>query len=142
MKLAEAVLKLYNEREQRSLPQAYVSNKEAMDMIHAEIDNMVYEIRQSEKGQRSGHKDWSKMAGEDEVNTSSKSTFPSYLQDIFNGSGTVQKFLSAAKMGKGVVWNRVALAAIDRLENGYENKHGYDRPSKEFLDLIKNIQVA
>jgi hypothetical protein len=137
LKLAESVLIAYGIKESNALDKKYADNKEAMDMIRAEMDNMAQEIKDSNKGQRSGFKDPTKMAGEDEVNTSSKSTFPEYLQDIFNGSGTAQKFHSAVKMGKGIVWSRIALAAIDRLENGYKNQHGYDEPSQEFMELIK-----
>jgi hypothetical protein len=141
-KLAESVLRLYGVLESNTLPKQYADNKEAMDMIRAEIENMAYEIKQSEKGQRSGFRDMSKMVGDDEVNTSSKSTFPTYLQHIFNGSGTAQKFLSAAKLGKGIVWARIALEAIDRLEGGYKNSHGYDGPSREFIELTQSAMSA
>lgn len=137
MRLAESVLRAYGVLESNTLDKKYSDNKEAMDMIRAEIDNMSQEIKDSNKGQRSGFKDPNKMAGEDEVNTSSKSTFPLYLQDIFNGSGTAQKFQTAVNMGKGIVWSRIALEAINRLENGYKNQHGYDEPSQEFIELTQ-----
>lgn len=109
-------------------------------MIKDEIENMKYEIEQSTKGQRSSlhlinpddHQGYLKH-----IDTSSKSTFPDYLQGIFNGQGTTQKFLDAVKRGKGPVWDRIALVAIDRLENGYKNQHGYDEPSRDFKAIFQ-----
>lgn len=129
------------EKIQTSIPSRYSSNPDAMDMIRDEIKNMEWEITQSEKGTRSGYLALNKEDGKgylDYINTSTKSTFPSYLQAIFGGSGTAKKFLDAAKKGQGVVWDRIALEAIDRLERGYKNHHGYDYPNRDFIDVVKN----
>lgn len=129
------------EKIQTAIPSRYSSNPDAMKMIKEEIKNMEWEIKQSEKGTRSGHQALNQEDGKGyfkNVVTSTKSTFPPYLQDIFGGSGTAQKFLDAVKKGYGVVWDRIALEAINRLENGYKNHHGYDRPNQEFIDLVKN----
>jgi hypothetical protein len=122
-----------------SLPKEYLSNPKIMKMIRDEIDNMAYEIKSSVAGQRSGKHIVNPEDGKGYfkyIDTSSKSTFPKYLQAIFNNQGTKEKFLKVVKQGRGKVWDRIALEAIDRLENGYQNEHGYDRPNKEFLKLI------
>lgn len=129
------------EKIQTSIPSRYSSNPDAMQMIRDEIKNMEWEITQSEKGTRSGHSALNKEDGKGYltyINTSTKSTFPSYLQDIFGGSGTAKKFLDAVKKGQGAIWDRIALEAIDRLENGYKNHHGYDYPNQDFIDVVKN----
>jgi hypothetical protein len=94
---------------------------------------MAQEIKMSEKGTR-GQVGY----GQDAIKFSTKSTFPEYLQKIFNNQGTLQKFMSAAKRGKGIVWDRIALEAIDRLENGYSNQHNRSEPDKEFIDVVQN----
>lgn len=111
----------------------YTSNDNAMQMIRNEIYNMAYEIEQSTKGTR-GQVGY----GVDAVRTDTKSTFPKYLQEIFKGNGTTKKFLSAVKKGKGIVWTRIALEAINRLEHGYINDHGYDEPNKDFIKEVNN----
>lgn len=129
------------ERIQTSIPTRYSSNPDAMKMIQAEIKNMEWEIKQSEKGVRGGVNVLNKEDGKgytSYVNTSRKSTFPDYLQDIFGGSGTAKKFFDAVKRGRGPVWDRIALEAINRLENGYKNHHGWDYPDKDFIDIVKN----
>ena len=96
------------------------------------MQNMIWELEQSTRGQRSGV-----GYGVDYIDTSTKSTFPPYLQEIFYGRGTVKKFKAAVKRGKGVVFDRIALEAIDRLENGYSNEHGYVYPDQRFISLVK-----
>lgn len=125
------------------LSKDYYSNPILKDMIDDEISVMQWELSQSEKGQRSGvtiinpenGKGYSKY-----INTSSKSTFPSYLQTLFNNHGTTKKFNNAVKRGKGKVFDRIVNVAIDRLENGYQNAHGYDNPNKEFNDIVKSMK--
>jgi hypothetical protein len=129
------------EKIQTSIPSRYSSNPNAMQMIRDEIKNMEWEISQSEKGTRSGRYDVNTENGKGYLsytNTSTKSTFPSYLQGIFGGSGTAKKFFDAVKKGQGAIWDKIALEAIDRLENGYKNHHGYDHPNQDFIDIIKN----
>lgn len=136
-KLAEKVLSLYESK----IPKKYWDNYDAMEMIHDEIKTMAWEISQSEKGTRGTSHVLNKEDGQgytSAINVSRKSTFPPYLQRIFGGSGTAKKFLDAVKRGKGPIWDRIALEAIDRLENGYKNVHGFDTPSKEFIDIVNN----
>jgi hypothetical protein len=128
MKLTE---RLNHILEKSGVPSKYAENDNAMQMIKQEVDQMAYEVKQSEKGVR-GQFDH----GKDAIRIDTKSTFPEYLQDIYNNSGTTKKFLDTAKRGKGKVWDRVALIAIHRLENGYKNAHGYDEPSKDFKDIV------
>jgi len=130
MKLTERV---FNLLERYSLPSKYADNDNAMQMIKQEVDQMAYEIKQSEKGRR-GQFDH----GKDAIRIDTKSTFPEYLQNIFNNSGTTKKFLKVVSQGKGKVWDRIALIAINRLENGYKNSHGYDEPDKDFKSLVDN----
>jgi hypothetical protein len=137
MKLAETLLSLH----ENSIPKRYTDNENAMQMIRDEIQSMLWEIKQSEKGQRQIIQVPNKEDGQGYLktfNVSTKSTFPEYLQNIFNGAGTAKKFIEAVKRGKGPVWNRIALEAIYRLENGYKNYHGYDMPNKDFIDIVKN----
>ena len=124
-----------------SIPDRYSKNEVAMAMIKEEIKNMISEIEQSEKGSRAVVSVADQERGRGNTKTfkvAQKSTFPEYLQHIFSGSGTKQKFLRAAKRGKGKVWERIALEAISRLENGYKNQHGYDYPRRDFIEVVKN----
>jgi hypothetical protein len=131
MKIAK---KLNSILESKSLiPDKYLSNANAMKMIKDEIQTMVKEVQASEKGTR-GQAGY----GIDAIRVDNKSTFPDYLQRIFNGSGTAKKFIQAAKSGKSKYWQLIALEAIDRLENGYKNFHGYDEPNRDFIDLVNN----
>ena len=134
MKLAHKIdILLERAKASTTLPDKYASNDVAMAMIQDEIKNMAYEIDKSEKGTRNqvGY-------GKDKLHFINKSTFPEYLQPLFNNAGTKKKFLSAANRGKGKVWDRIALIAIDRLENGYKNKQGYDDANQDFIDVVKN----
>ena len=123
------------------IPDRYLNNDVAMNMIKDEIKTMIWEINQSEKGTRSGVQVVNPENGQGylkNIDTSTKSTFPPYLQEIFNNSGTAKKFIASAKSGKGKVWERIAVEAIRRLENGYQNHHGYDMPNQDFIDIVKN----
>jgi len=122
-----------------SIDKKYFKYPETLEYIKAEIEQMVYEIEQSEAGVRRGKAIINPKDNDGYIkyiNLSKKSTFPEYLQDIFNGSGTKKKFLSAVKRGKGKVYDRIMQVAIDRLENGYKNLHGYDYPNQDFIDTL------
>jgi hypothetical protein len=131
IKLSARVLSLLEFKS--TLPNKYLENDVAMDMIRKEIDNMAQEIIKSEKGTR-GQVGY----GHDSVKYATKSTFPDYLQKVFNNQGTTKKFMTAVKRGKGITWDRIALEAIDRLENGYSNQHNRNTPDKEFIDVVQN----
>lgn len=133
MKLSQRLWLLLEKLNKTSLPDKYANNDVAMSIIKAEINNMLYEIKSSQKGSR-GQIGF----GKDAIRIDQKSTFPKYLQDIFNGQGTTKKFEDVVKRGFGKVWDRIALIAIDRLENGYRNEHGYDTPDKDFIDVVNN----
>ena len=126
-----------------NLSNDYYSNPILKDMIDDEISNMQWELEKSEKGKRSGVTVVNPESGKGYlkyIDTSSKSTFPKYLQAIFNNQGTIKKFNSAVKRGKGKVFDRIVNVAIDRLEHGYRNAHGYDEPNKAFNDIVKGIK--
>lgn len=122
--------------EGKDLDSKYTSNDNAMAMIRDEINQMEFEIEQSDKGTRNNIEDPNDY--KKRIIFKNASTFPLYLQDIFNGAGTKKKFLKATKMGKGIVWKRIALLAIDRLEHGYKNPHGYDEPNQDFIKEVED----
>ncbi len=63
-------------------------NKTTLGMVSDEIGAMAWEIGQSMRGNR-GHATIYKENGKDlEINTSNKSTFPEYLQRIYDNHGT------------------------------------------------------
>jgi hypothetical protein len=141
MKLAKLIIEKIQSMIGDTIPKKYSENDVAMSMIKDEIAAMAWEIEQSERGQRKAATVINPRDNDGYLktyNVSNKSTFPDYLQDIFKGQGTRQKFLDAVRRGKGKVFDRIALVAIYRLENGYKNMHGYDTPNKEFIDVVKN----
>lgn len=141
MKLARLIVEKIKSVLGDTIPKKYSENEIAMIMIQDEIANMAWEIEQSEKGQRRVATVVNPASNDGYLKTyniSNKSTFPDYLQDIFKGQGTRQKFLDAVRRGKGKVYDRIALEAIYRLENGYKNMHGYDTPNRKFIDVVNN----
>lgn len=137
MKLTESILQILEYK----IPDKYLDNPDAMRMIEDEIKNMVWEIEQSEAGYRKTVSMLNKEDGKgytSYVNVSKKSSFPDYLQDIFSGKGTKKLFIASSKNKRSKYYTRIALEAINRLEKGYSNDHGYDEPSKEFIDTVNN----
>jgi len=134
MNLCDEINKLL---ESKSLiPKVYTDSDILMDIIKQEIETMKYEIESSIRGRRGSVPDPDDSLRR--ITSVTKSTFPPYLQKIFNNQGTRKKFLSAVERGKGKVWERIALEAIERLEHGYKNSHGYNEPDEEFLDELEN----
>jgi hypothetical protein len=137
MKLATQVI-LNNKYllEGASIPKDILKSDIIMDFVIKEIDAMKWEIDQSEAGKRGAATITNK---EDNVgvfrsvNIANKSTFPKYFKDIMKDNGTKKKFFAAVKRGKGPIWTRIALEAIERLKHGYKNTHGHDEPNKDFL---------
>ena len=123
------------------LEKKYVTDHQAMTMIVAEIGNMAWEINASEAGKRQGRQMLNKETGAGYlkyVNLSTTSTFPKYLQQIYNDRGTKDKFMASVRKGSGKYFNAIAKEAVSRLENGYQNLHGYDEPNADFLELVDN----
>ena len=122
------------------IPDVYLATPDIFDTVMAEIENMQYELRHSERGRRSGFLDTNRKGPNQWVNTSQASTFPPYLQEIFNGNGTVKKFNDAVKRRRGTYFTKIYMEAVHRLENGYQNSQGYDTPDREFIKMVKDAE--
>lgn len=121
----------------------HYDNPIVKEFIDDEIGNMQWELQQSERGQRSGVTIVNPESGQGYskyINTYTKSTFPKYLQAIFGGKGTIKRFESAVKSGKGKYYEKIRQEAVDRLLHGYKNEHGYDYPNKKFIELIDDLK--
>lgn len=97
----------------------------AKKAIESELEQMKYEINQSEKGSRSftGYGTSLKVVG-------TKSTFPEYMRA--SGIGSTKDFMKVISQKKGIRKERLKKIAISRLEQGYQNKHGFDMPDMKF----------
>ena len=105
----------------------FFNHPKTKEMLHNEIKNMNHEVKHSEQGKRSGHRDESGQ----NVNTSSKSTFPSHYAKI--GVKNKQHFEDVMNSKKGPIYDRMKQHAHDRLVNGYSNAHGQDMPHPQYL---------
>lgn len=110
------------------------SNPRALGMINKELKAMAWEVKRSEKG--------SSVLVSDEHDrithrAFTKSTFPDYVQK--SGAGSTKEFLKILSMKKGVRFDRLKTTAVDRLEKGYMNDHGFDEPNKNFLVASKQL---
>lgn len=103
-------------------------NSFAKKRINDELQNMKYEITLSEKSRSSLIK---KENSHDFSHRSyTESTFPSYMKE--SGIGSSKDFMNVLSRSKGLRYERLKSVAIDRLNNGYSNKHGFDKPDMEF----------
>lgn len=116
----------------KSKKKADYSSRFAQQRIIDELNNMKHEIVSSEKGSRSIH-----GYGKDQNVTVTKSTFPEYMKE--SGINSTKDFLKVLTQKKGVRFDRLKKKAIERLENGYKNKHGYDEPDIDFLVKTKQM---
>lgn len=122
-----------------NIAKKYKATLELKQMIADEIHNMAWEVEQSEAGSR---KVTTIINPEDKQGylktyyTGSASTFPEYLSDIYDGKGSKDKFYASIRAGSGKHFDKITNLAIQRLEKGYSNKHGYDEPNKDFIDLV------
>lgn len=117
----------------------YTDNKEAWDMILAEINSMLHAVKTSERGRRSVATIINPEDGKGylkHINTSTKSTFPKFLRDILGSQGTTKRFEGIVKSKKGKYWNKLVLKAIERLEKGFKDANDYDTPNQEFINLV------
>jgi len=110
------------------------STPKAKALIRKELKAMEWEVKHSEKG--------SSFLVADEhdriyTRAHTKSTFPKYVQD--SGAGSTKEFLKVLSQKKGVRFDRIQKEAINRLENGYMNDHGYDEPNRNFLVASKQL---
>lgn len=104
------------------------SSSYAKKEVHNELDQMKWEIGQSEKSSSTLIND-----GFDRVSHRSftPSTFPEFMRRA--GINSKKDFSKVIKSKKGIRFNRLKDEAISRLENGYQNQHGRDDPNKKFL---------
>jgi hypothetical protein len=115
-----------------------------MEYILNEMSSMVWEIKNSQRSIKSYKQMLNPNDGEGYligVNLNQRSTFPTYFRRMFsaNGHGTSKRFIHAVKKGRGAIWERIATEALNRLENGYKNAHGYNLPCDKFAELLKNL---
>lgn len=103
------------------------NSKYALKRINQEINNMKWEISKSEKSSSSLIND---EHGRVSHRAYSESTFPDYMRKA--GINSKNDFDSVIKSGKGIRFNRVKSEAINRINNGYQNKHGFDMPDLKF----------
>ena len=113
-------------------------NELALKTIADYVSDMAWEISVSEKGTRGHATIWNDNAANLEINTSTKSTFPDYLQQIYNNQGTAKKFYGSIRKGKGKYWDEIVAEALSRIYNGYQNAHGYDSPLETFPKILDN----
>lgn len=115
------------------LPADY-SNKKAQAIITKEMKSMAWEVKRSEAGRST------LVMGErtgEAHRAYSKSTFPEYVQKA--GINGTKDFLKVLSQGKGLRYGRIKSEAIQRLEKGFMNEHGYDEPNKKFLVASKQL---
>ena len=103
------------------------NSKYAQKRILQELNNMRWEVMQSEKGRSSLIRD-----SHDRVShrSYSESSFPDYVRK--SGIKSKNDFESVIKKSKGVRFDRLKSHAIERINHGYSNKHGYDQPDLKF----------
>jgi predicted metal-dependent hydrolase len=101
------------------------SSKYAQKMIAGELDNMRSEIEASQAGQRT-----ITGVGTEMKVTATKSTFPSYMRKA--GISSKKDFMKVLSQKRGKRKERLKKIAINRLNEGYKNKHGYDMPDMKF----------
>lgn len=104
------------------------NTKYAKKAISQEISSMVHEVKSSQKS--------SSYLSRDQYGTVTNrhytaSTFPKYFSSV--GANSSSDFEKIANSKKGVRYDRIKTEAIDRLENGFKNSHGYNDPDAKFL---------
>jgi hypothetical protein len=101
------------------------SGSYAKKAIDSTLQDMKREIADSTAGSRSqvGY-------GKDAINISQKSDFPTYMRQA--GISSKKDFMKVLSQKKGARKERLEKIAIQRLNEGYKNKHGYDEPDMKF----------
>jgi hypothetical protein len=102
------------------------SSRFAKNRIDSMIDQMKYEIDQSEKS--SSTLVFNKDGSAHRAYT--KSTFPEFLRQT--KINTRKDFMKVLASKKGVRYNRLKDEAVQRLNRGFQNDHGFDSPDMEF----------
>jgi hypothetical protein len=103
------------------------TNPKASKIIKSELGSMRQEILASQKSSSTLI-----MDDNDRVThrTYSPSTFPSWMRN--SGISSTKDFLAVINQNKGIRHDRLKGIAIDRLNSGYSNQHGYDLPDTDF----------
>jgi hypothetical protein len=104
------------------------STKFAQKRINQELGNMKWEIEKSEK---------SSLSIVDNRRIQTKSTFPDYMSKA--GISSRKDFMAIINAKKGVRFERLKTTAIERLNHGYSNEHGYDTPNMEFRNKTGQV---
>lgn len=108
-------------------PKAFFEHPTVKNLLHEEIQNMHYEVKNAVQGQRSGFQD---DTGQN-INTSTNSTFPEYYSHL--KVDNKDHFAKVMNSKKGPIYQRMLDVAHDRLLNGYSNHHGQDMPNPKYL---------
>ena len=111
-------------------------NDKAIEMVADEILGMAWEIESSTAGERRHTTIYNPRGANLEANSSTKSDFPTYLQDIFNDRGTKLGFFSSIRAGKSKEFGLIVKEAVGRIYHGYQNAHGYDVPKADFQKIL------
>lgn len=106
----------------------------AKALIRSQLKGMAYEVKSSTAGSSALIHD---QYGRVSHRAFTPSTFPDYVQK--SGAGSTKEFLKILSSKKGLRYDRLKTTAIDRLENGYQNQHGYDIPNTKFLVASKQL---
>jgi hypothetical protein len=105
------------------------TNPKARKIIKSELGSMRYEVLNSEKSSSVLVRDEQTYAGFSH-RAYSQSTFPEWMRK--SGIGSTKDFIQVLNQNKGVRYDRLKNVAIDRLNNGYKNNHGYALPDVGF----------
>lgn len=111
------------------------SNVKSLKHINDELSNMKWEIEESATS--GGNLIFKDNSYEVSHRTKKISTFPQYMRDA--GISSKKDFMKVSKMKKGIRLERLRKVAIDRLNHGYENAHGYDSPDMKFKVASKQL---
>ena len=104
----------------------------AEQAIDTEVEQMIYEISQSEKGNKIFTE---AETGGAPIVDMQQSTFPKWYREV--QAKNKQSFGKTALSKKGAVYKRIRTVAIERLKNGYENIHsGQVEPDQTFKALL------
>lgn len=109
----------------RPITDPEIANK---SLIEKELQNMKYEISHSTAGKRAGFERAKAGGGVENINTSSRSTFPDWFKkSSFNSKEDFARALNPKNKG----YAEAIEIAKDRLNNGYSNIHSGDVPPDE-----------
>lgn len=130
--------KIITKRKPRFVSTGHSGNFEskfAKKEIGSMLNQMKFEIESSEKSSSVLIK--KENSYEVSHRSFTASTFPKFMREA--GINSKKDFSKVLASKKGKRFNRLKVEAIDRLNNGFQNQHGFDDPSTEFK--VKTGQV-